>query len=121
MHKGSHCGWEVPLPSSVELVYHDKQLQLEIVVNSASLLSYLLDTHSQIPRRVPDIIMAEEVQKGPTVEPTSVDEKEHLTVTAGGTVVDHGLHRQLKQRHMQMISLGGVIGYGSRLLLIATR
>ncbi len=83
--------------------------------------SYLLDTHSQIPRRVPDIIMAEEVQKGPTVEPTSVDEKEHLTVTAGGTVVDHGLHRQLKQRHMQMISLGGVIGYGSRLLLIATR
>jgi amino acid permease len=55
--------------------------------------------------------MAEEVKRTATPEPTEVDSKEQLQVTAGGTVVDHGLHRQLKQRHMQMISLGGVIGY----------
>ncbi|KAK3054313.1 hypothetical protein LTR09_004581 [Extremus antarcticus] len=54
--------------------------------------------------------MAEEVKHASVVEPTEIDSKEHLTVTATGTIVDHGLHRQLKQRHMQMISLGGVIG-----------
>lgn len=32
-------------------------------------------------------------------------------VTSHGHVVDHGLHRALKARHLQMISLGGVIGY----------
>lgn len=42
------------------------------------------------------------------VEPS---EKEHVHVTSNGTVVDHGLHRALKQRHMQMIALGGVVGY----------
>lgn len=27
-----------------------------------------------------------------------------------GVVVDQGLHRALKQRHLQMIALGGVVG-----------
>jgi amino acid transporter len=53
------------------------------------------------------------VKHASSIEPTEMDSKEHLEVTAGGTVVDHGLHRQLKQRHMQMIALGGVIGYVS--------
>ena len=39
------------------------------------------------------------------------DKNEGLTVSAEGAVVDHGLHRELKQRHLQMIALGGVIGY----------
>jgi amino acid transporter len=30
-----------------------------------------------------------------------------------GVVVDQGLHRALKQRHLQMIALGGVVGYVS--------
>ena len=38
------------------------------------------------------------------------DKADELTVTADGTVVDHGLHRALKRRHLQMIALGGVIG-----------
>ncbi|KAK5172115.1 uncharacterized protein LTR77_003753 [Saxophila tyrrhenica] len=54
--------------------------------------------------------MAEEMKEGSAMEPTEVDTKEHLAVTSHGTVVDHGLHRQLKSRHMRMISLGGVIG-----------
>ena len=55
--------------------------------------------------------MGDEVKHASSVvETTDMDLKRDLTVTAGGTVVDKGLHRQLKQRHMQMISLGGVIG-----------
>ena len=38
------------------------------------------------------------------------DKTEELNVTADGTIVDHGLHRALKRRHLQMIALGGVIG-----------
>jgi amino acid permease len=29
---------------------------------------------------------------------------------ANGVVIDHGLQRSLKQRHLQMIALGGVVG-----------
>lgn len=44
-------------------------------------------------------------------EIVSVSEKTHeLNVTADGTVIDHGLHRALKRRHLEMIALGGVIG-----------
>ncbi len=39
-----------------------------------------------------------------------IGDKEDLRLAADGTVVDHGLHRALKQRHLQMIALGGVIG-----------
>lgn len=39
------------------------------------------------------------------------DKAEELNVIADGTIVDHGLHRALKQRHLQMIALGGVIGF----------
>ena len=42
------------------------------------------------------------------------DKNEGVTVSAEGVVVDHGLHRALKQRHLQMIALGGVIGYVRR-------
>jgi amino acid permease len=38
------------------------------------------------------------------------DKAEELDVTANGTIVDHGLHRALKRRHLEMIALGGVIG-----------
>jgi amino acid permease len=38
------------------------------------------------------------------------DKSDGLNVTADGTVIDHGLHRALKRRHLQMIALGGVIG-----------
>ena len=55
--------------------------------------------------------MAENIHRTSASGTVEVDSKEHLAVTAEGTVVDHGLHRSLKQRHMQMISLGGVIGY----------
>ena len=43
-------------------------------------------------------------------EDSIVGDKEQLKIAADGTVVDHGLHRALKQRHLQMIALGGVIG-----------
>lgn len=56
------------------------------------------------------VIMADEVKHAASVRDEIVDDKEQLTVDSQGTVVDHGLHRQLKQRHMQMIALGGVIG-----------
>lgn len=39
-----------------------------------------------------------------------VENKEQPEVTADGIVVDQGLYRSLKQRHLQMIALGGVIG-----------
>ncbi len=40
--------------------------------------------------------------------------KDGVDISAGGVVVDHGLHRSLKERHMQMIALGGVVGYVSQ-------
>ncbi len=44
-------------------------------------------------------------------EVVNVSEKvDDLNVTANGTVIDHGLHRALKRRHLEMIALGGVIG-----------
>ncbi|KAJ9502560.1 hypothetical protein LTR99_007626 [Exophiala xenobiotica] len=50
-----------------------------------------------------------------------ISDKEQLKIAADGTVVDHGLHRALKQRHLQMIALGGVIGasiwYGTGLAI----
>ena len=39
------------------------------------------------------------------------EKSEGITVGTDGVVVDHGLHRALKRRHLQMIALGGVIGY----------
>lgn len=36
---------------------------------------------------------------------------EFLDVGTHTMAVDHGLHRALKQRHLQMIALGGVVGY----------
>ena len=38
------------------------------------------------------------------------DKKETFIIGTDGAVVDHGLHRALKQRHLQMIALGGVVG-----------
>lgn len=35
---------------------------------------------------------------------------EGVEIGTNGVVVDHGLHRSLKQRHLQMIALGGVVG-----------
>lgn len=43
-------------------------------------------------------------------EVVTPEKMEDIQITADGTVVDHGLHRALKQRHLQMIALGGVIG-----------
>jgi hypothetical protein len=40
-----------------------------------------------------------------------VVQKEAVNIGADGAVVDHGLHRALKQRHLQMIALGGVVGF----------
>lgn len=39
---------------------------------------------------------------------TSSGEIQH--VGGHGVVVDRGLHRALKQRHLEMIALGGVVG-----------
>lgn len=36
---------------------------------------------------------------------------EVLDVGSPSVVVDHGLHRALSERHLQMIALGGVVGY----------
>jgi amino acid transporter len=33
-----------------------------------------------------------------------------LAETSGGRTLDDGLHRGLKNRHLQMIALGGVVG-----------
>ena len=52
-------------------------------------------THSEAPKGQDDVLG---------------EKTEELNVTADGTVIDHGLHRALKQRHLQMIALGGVIG-----------
>jgi hypothetical protein len=43
---------------------------------------------------------------------TNVDNGKDDRVRVGdnGVIVDHGLHRKLKQRHLQMIALGGVVG-----------
>jgi hypothetical protein len=49
-------------------------------------------------------------------EGMSPEKMDGLDVTANGVVIDHGLHRALKQRHMHMIALGGVIGYGPVLM-----
>ena len=38
------------------------------------------------------------------------DVKEGIDVGTDGVVRDQGLHRTLKERHMQMIALGGVVG-----------
>lgn len=40
----------------------------------------------------------------------SMDKTDGIEIGTNGVVVDHGLHRALKQRHLQMIALGGVIG-----------
>jgi hypothetical protein len=48
-------------------------------------------------------------------ETMSVDKTDGIDITDKGVVVDHGLHRSLKQRHMHMIALGGVVGYNIRL------
>ena len=45
------------------------------------------------------------------------EKTEEINLTADGIVVDHGLHRALKQRHLQMIALGGVIGLVQTILL----
>ncbi|KAF7542034.1 hypothetical protein G7054_g149 [Neopestalotiopsis clavispora] len=51
-------------------------------------------------------------EKGPSVptEQTLGDESNEITTTANGNVMDNGLQRGLKNRHLQMISLGGVVG-----------
>lgn len=43
---------------------------------------------------------------------TNVENEKDDRVQIGndGVIVDHGLHRKLKQRHLQMIALGGVVG-----------
>ncbi|EXJ81463.1 hypothetical protein A1O3_07755 [Capronia epimyces CBS 606.96] len=70
----------------------------------------------------PDVGVQEtaSVQDGTTVG----IEKEQIQVNADGTVVDHGLHRSLKQRHLQMIALGGVVGasiwYGTGLAIVSS-
>lgn len=54
-----------------------------------------------------------EIDRVASVDEETIDigDKEQIRITEDGTVVDHGLHRSLKQRHMQMIALGGVIGF----------
>lgn len=39
-----------------------------------------------------------------------VDKSTGVIQNVDGVVVDQGLHRALKQRHLQMIALGGVVG-----------
>lgn len=51
-----------------------------------------------------------EVHVGDDVIRSSIDKTEGIEIANNGVVVDHGLHRALKQRHLQMIALGGVIG-----------
>lgn len=51
-----------------------------------------------------------EVNVGPSVTRGSIDKTDGIEIGNNGVVVDHGLHRALKQRHLQMIALGGVIG-----------
>lgn len=53
-----------------------------------------------------------EVQQVRSVEGGTMEvlDKEEIKVTSKGVVVDHGLQRTLKQRHLQMIALGGVVG-----------
>jgi amino acid permease len=60
--------------------------------------------------------------KEASVGQVAISEKStEINVAADGTVIDHGLHRALKQRHLQMIALGGVIGasiwYGTGLCI----
>jgi hypothetical protein len=47
----------------------------------------------------------------PTLEVDNGEKQEEILESSHGNVVDHGLHRGLKGRHLQMISLGGVVGY----------
>jgi amino acid transporter len=50
------------------------------------------------------------VNVGDPVTRGSIDKTDGIEIANNGVVVDHGLHRALKQRHLQMIALGGVIG-----------
>lgn len=47
----------------------------------------------------------------PTLEVDNGGKQEEILESSHGHFVDHGLHRGLKGRHLQMISLGGVVGY----------
>lgn len=51
-----------------------------------------------------------EVNIGDEARRASIDKADGIEISNNGVVVDHGLHRALKQRHLQMIALGGVIG-----------
>lgn len=57
-----------------------------------------------------------EVQRSTIEDGQEVSLKEGIDVSANGVVVDHGLHRSLKERHLQMIALGGVVGYVFRFI-----
>jgi yeast amino acid transporter len=60
-------------------------------------------------------------QEAPAGQDVISEKSTEINVAADGTVIDHGLHRALKQRHLQMIALGGVIGasiwYGTGLCI----
>lgn len=51
-------------------------------------------------------------EKGSSIptEETLGNESNAITTAANGNVMDNGLQRGLKNRHLQMISLGGVVG-----------
>ncbi|KAH8695305.1 amino acid permease [Talaromyces proteolyticus] len=51
-----------------------------------------------------------EVSTSPALELDSIAKEGEILETRHGHVVDHGLHRGLKGRHLQMMSLGGVVG-----------
>jgi hypothetical protein len=58
----------------------------------------------------PDDLGVSHTERSTTPDASGSEKTDGINVTADGTVVDHGLHRALKKRHLEMIALGGVIG-----------
>jgi hypothetical protein len=89
-----------------------------VVFNSSfplvAIISDLLVCEADQSRKMAELKEPIEIGGIPVVDAASTDQEEavvEVLQTSHGHVVDHGLHRGLKQRHLQMIALGGVVGY----------
>lgn len=89
-----------------------------MVFNSVFLLvaiiSNIVVCEGDQSRKMAELKEPIEIGDVPVVDAASTDQEEavvEVLQTSHGHIVDHGLHRGLKQRHLQMIALGGVVGY----------
>jgi yeast amino acid transporter len=57
--------------------------------------------------------MADTDKKHPATTGTQLEPDSGEVIDASGTLIDDGVRRALKSRHLQMIALGGVIGPGT--------